>query len=164
MATSLAETFSVLSWNVRGLNSKFKRALLMRYLKTHSPHFILLQETHLTGSKVLTLKKPWIQRAIHATYSSYARGVSILIHKKFPCVIEDVCTDPQGKFAMVVFSHWSQRYIIINVYIPPPFTHDLLYKVLEKAAPFLSSEIAGDGGFQLYYLPRFGQTSPIKKL
>lgn len=162
MATSLAETFSVLSWNVRGLNSKFKRALLMRYLKTHSPHFILLQETHLTGSKVLTLKKPWIQRAIHATYSSYARGVSILIHKKFPCVIEDVCTDPQGKFAMVVFSHWSQRYIIINVYIPPPFTHDLLYKVLEKAAPFYPAKLLVMGDFNSTISPDLDRPVPSK--
>lgn len=162
MATSLTDTFTVLSWNVRGLNSKFKRALLTRYLKLHSPHLILLQETHLTGSKVLTLKKPWIQRSIHATYSSYASGVSILIAKKFPCIIEEVCTDPQGKFAIAVFKHWSQRYIIINVYIPPPFSPDLLYTVLEKAAPFCPGKLLVIGDFNAIISPDMDRPVPPK--
>lgn len=136
MANPSADHFKVLSWNVRGLGSKFKRALLFQYLKSQSPQLILLQETHLMGSKILTLKKPWIQRAVHATYSTYARGVSILIHKNFPCVIEEVCTDPQGKYVIVVFTLWSHRYIVINMYIPPPFSPEILYAVINKVAPF----------------------------
>ena len=120
MADRSPDSFSILSWNVRGLNSKFKRATLFQYLKTRSPQLILLQETHLMGSKILTLKKPWVQRAIHATYSTYARGVSILIHKNFPCVIEEVRADPLGKYVILVFTLWAQRYIIVNLYIPPP--------------------------------------------
>lgn len=38
-------SFSILSWNVHGLNSKFKRALLFQYLKTHSPEVVVLQES-----------------------------------------------------------------------------------------------------------------------
>lgn len=82
MANPLADSFTVLSWNVRGLGSKFKRALLFQYLKSHAPQIIILQETHLMSSKILMLKNPWIQRAIHATYSTYARGVSILKSQK----------------------------------------------------------------------------------
>ncbi|XP_077315544.1 CDGSH iron-sulfur domain-containing protein 3, mitochondrial [Lithobates pipiens] len=54
------------------------------------------QETHLDGSRVLALCRAWIQRAIHATYSTYSRGVSILISKAVPCTIHHVISDPGG--------------------------------------------------------------------
>lgn len=79
-----------------------------------------LSQTHLTGSKVLALKNPWVQRALHATYSSYSRGVSILISKRIPCVVHEVHLDPQGKFVMVVLSVYNKKYVIVNVYLPPP--------------------------------------------
>lgn len=62
-------------------------------------------------SKILTLKKLWIQKAFHATYSAFARGVIVLVHKNFPCMIEEIRIDPQGKFVLLVFTLWFQRYI-----------------------------------------------------
>lgn len=62
MANQIADSFTILSWNVRALNSKFKRALLFQYLKSSSSQLILLQETHLIGSKILTLKKNGYKR------------------------------------------------------------------------------------------------------
>lgn len=45
-----------------GLNSKFKRSMVLQYLKSQNPHVVLLQETHLTGSKIRFLNKldTWI--------------------------------------------------------------------------------------------------------
>lgn len=88
------------------------------------------------GSKILTLKKQWIQKAYHATYSTFARGVSVLMHKNFPCLIEEIRTDPQRKFVLLVFTLWSQRYIVFNMYVPPPFLPAILYAVLERITPF----------------------------
>lgn len=89
----MANPIKLVSWNVQGLNSKFKRASVFQYLKRVRPHVVLLQETHLDGSGILALRRPWIQRAFHATYSTYARGVSILISKLVPCTVHQVITD-----------------------------------------------------------------------
>lgn len=111
----LMSNFKILSWNVQGLNSKFKRSLVLQYPKDQQPHIVLLQETHLTGSGVLSLNRGWIQRAIHSTHSSYARGVAILIHKKLTCSIEHVGTDPQGRYA-----HGCPQQGARGVKCPPP--------------------------------------------
>lgn len=119
MTQSNDTTFTILSWNVRGLNSKFKRALLFCYLKSHSPRLILLQETHLMGNKLMA-PKPWLYREIRASYSTFGRGVSVLISKSLPWEVEHVHTDPQGRYVLVVLTLWSQRYIVMSVYVPSP--------------------------------------------
>ena len=83
----MANVIKFVSWNVRGLNSKFKRASMFQYLKVARPHVVLLQETHLDGNRILALRKHWIQKSFHATYSTFARGVSIVISKVLPCTI-----------------------------------------------------------------------------
>lgn len=162
MAKQIADSFTVLSWNVRGLNSKFNRALLFQYLKSNCPQLILLQETHLLGSKNLPLKKTWVQKAKHATYSTYARGVTILIHKNVPCVIEEICTDPQGKFALVVFTLWAQKYIVVNIYVPPPFSPVVLYTILERITPFCPGKILILGDFNATMSPDLDRPTPSK--
>lgn len=89
---------------------------------------MLLQENHLMGSKLLALKKPWVQKAYHATYSTFSRGVSMLISKSLPCTEKDVFSDPKGKYVLAVFLLWGQRYIVISVYVPPPFAGTVLYR------------------------------------
>lgn len=115
MADQVADFFTVLLWNVRGLNYKFKRALLFQYLKSKSPQLFLLQETHLMGSKILTLKKAMDTKG----------GTRHIL-----------CTDPRDKFVLVVFTLWAQRYIIVNIYVPPSLSHAILYAVLERITLF----------------------------
>lgn len=67
-AIMMASRLQIVLWNVRGLNNKFKRAKVFQNLRQVKPHIVLLQETHLEGSKMLSLRKPWIQRAFHSTY------------------------------------------------------------------------------------------------
>lgn len=54
-------SIGVLSWNLRGLKSKFKRALVLKYLQSHRLQIVFLQETHLMGNKILAIRHPWIQ-------------------------------------------------------------------------------------------------------
>lgn len=69
---------------------------MFKYVKSYAPK-ILVQGTHLLGRKILGLKNPWIQEPFHATYSNFARGVSVLISKSLACVVDTVHTDPSGK-------------------------------------------------------------------
>uniref|UniRef100_A0A803JF65 Endonuclease/exonuclease/phosphatase domain-containing protein n=1 Tax=Xenopus tropicalis TaxID=8364 RepID=A0A803JF65_XENTR len=94
-------TCNIISWNIRGLNSKFKRSLLFSYLKKYTPSMVLLQETHLMGQKVLSLKKPWVGWAYHATFTSHSRGVTILIRKNTPFELINLITDHYGRFIIL---------------------------------------------------------------
>lgn len=52
----LMSTFSILSWNTRGLNSPTKRSLVFHFIKSYNPHICILQETHLMRGRILSLK------------------------------------------------------------------------------------------------------------
>lgn len=86
----------MVSWNVLGLNNKCKRAPMLKYLNAHKPHILFLQRTHLLGSKILSLRRAWVRQAFHATYSSYAREVTILLNKSLPYKVISVSIDPGG--------------------------------------------------------------------
>ncbi|XP_012819057.2 uncharacterized protein LOC105947410 [Xenopus tropicalis] len=138
---------SVTSWNIRGLNSKFKRSLMFTYLKRYPPSILLLQETHLTGQKILALKKPWVGWHYHSTYSSYSRGVSILIRKGVPFEFIKLHTDYYGRF-MILHGLLAHKPItIVNMYIPPPFAMSVLDQVVSKLAEFPISPFLIMGDF-----------------
>ena len=115
-------SLKILAWNVRGLNSKFKRSLIFDYIKKYKPHLILLQETHLQGSRVLSLKRAHIAGAYHASYSSYARGVSTLVTKAMPISIHAVRTDIKGRYVILVVRVLNRFLTFVNLYVPPPFS------------------------------------------
>lgn len=71
------------------------------------------------AKKLIMLKKAWIQKAYHATYSPYARRVSVLVNKSFPGEIEKAYIDTQGKYVILLYTIGQQRYITVAVYIPP---------------------------------------------
>lgn len=52
-------SLNTLSWNTQGLNSPNKRSLVFQFIKSHNPHICVPQETHLIGSRTLSLKNPW---------------------------------------------------------------------------------------------------------
>lgn len=81
--------FDILSWNVRGLNDKFQRALMFQYLKPLKPHIVFSQETHLDGNRILTVRLSWIQR---------------------PCSIHQVLTDPGGQYVCIFHHHFKFKY------------------------------------------------------
>lgn len=58
---------TLVSWNVRGMNSPVKRILVFKFLKDYNPDIFLFQETHLVGGRILSLKKLWVGHYYHST-------------------------------------------------------------------------------------------------
>lgn len=88
--------------------------------QTHNPHIVLLQETNLLENRILSVKRNWIQRAFHTTFSSYAWGVSILLHKCLRCGVQHVFSDPEKRYVAVYLETDMHRLAAISVYVPPP--------------------------------------------
>uniref|UniRef100_A0A803JHH5 Reverse transcriptase domain-containing protein n=1 Tax=Xenopus tropicalis TaxID=8364 RepID=A0A803JHH5_XENTR len=152
---------NIISWNTRGLNSKFKRAQLFDYIKHWKPDLLLLQETHLVGQKLLSLKKRWVAHTYHAPFSTHARGVSILVRKGilFECL--GLNTDFYGRYIVLHCRIANQLITLANVYSPPPADNDLLGKIYTAIASFPSAPICLLGDFNAVLAPhldRLGQT------
>ena len=96
------------SWNVRGLGSLVKLKQVMTRLKYLGSKIVFLQETHLTSSEVIRLRRRWQGQVFVANYSSHARGVAILIHKSIPLQINISTLDPGGRFIILQCSLCGQ--------------------------------------------------------
>lgn len=97
------------------------------------------------GSKILALKRAWVRQGFHATYFSYARGVTILLSKSLPCLVEQVFLDPGGRYVILILEMYAQRWAMVNVYIPPSFDPTVLYTIFMKLAPLQVYKIIEGG-------------------
>uniref|UniRef100_A0A803K986 exodeoxyribonuclease III n=1 Tax=Xenopus tropicalis TaxID=8364 RepID=A0A803K986_XENTR len=153
-------TLKVLSWNVRGLGNAIKRRLVLDFIRRTNPQIIMLQETHLIGSKILALKRPWIGATYHSLYSSYSRGVSILVCKTCPFVTETIISDRDGKYIILHGTIQGKKVTIVNVYIPPPFAEGTLREVMNKTLTLPMAPILLMGDFNAVIDARIDKLNP----
>lgn len=107
-----------ISWNVKGLNGPIKRARVFSHLKKLKVGLAFLQETHITAADQIRLKKNWVGQSFHSSFTTKARGVSILIHKSILFTPSKVICDPQGRFLIVPGSLFNIPIILVNAYAP----------------------------------------------
>lgn len=77
----------------------------------------------------------------------------------FPFWLTDlscVLTQHMGKYVIVIFTFWGHRYVIVDVYVPLPFSPTVLQVVLEKIAPYCPAKFLIMGDFNA--ITRSGQT------
>ena len=73
----------VITWKVNGLLDCIKRGAVLRNLKRLASDVVMLQETHLMGTKCGYLGRMGFDRLFHA---GFTRGVAILLRRSFPFV------------------------------------------------------------------------------
>lgn len=91
------------------------------------------------------------------------QGVPVLISKSFPCVVEQIRTDLQGKYVIVVFAVWGTRYIVVNIYIPTLFSTSTLYTILERVTPYCPTRLLLMGDFNAILAPDLDRPVPPKQ-
>lgn len=124
MATGL---ISFLTWNVRGLNDPIKRALVFQYLHKQNCDIMCLQKTHVIHKKAL-LNRPWIGWS--------GLGVSILIHCRIYFRLLSVTLDRDGRYVLLHCLLFQKPFILIGVYIPPPYSSAVVQEILESVVSF----------------------------
>ena len=122
------------SWNVRGLGDRVKRLAVGHVLKRLGSSVVCLQETHMLPGQDSPFSSRLYGNQYHSAFSSYARGVSTLIGINVPFALTSSTTDPGGRFVFLHCTLHGIQCIIANIYIPPPFSGE----VLKTLATFLS--------------------------
>lgn len=108
----------ITSWNVRGIRELAKLKQVLNRIKHLKSKIFFLQESHLIVSDVHCLSKRWPGQVFHATFSSHARGVAILIHRSLPFQVTKIIQDPSGRYIIVQGSILTQKLNLINIYGP----------------------------------------------
>lgn len=147
----MAKQAVITSWNVRGLGDRVKRLAVLHAIKHLGSSVVCLQETHMLPGEDSPFSANLFGAQFHSAFSSYARGVSVLIHKNVSWVCTTSLVDPNCRYIFLVCSLDRLRCIIGNVYVPPPFS----VEVLKILATFLSQHpgipaiIVGDFNYYL---------------
>lgn len=83
----MSGSLKIVTWNVQGLGHVIKRKKVLTYLKKNKLDIALLQETRLSATEHLKLKRDWVGKVYFSSHSQSKRGTAILIHKNLPFVL-----------------------------------------------------------------------------
>ena len=111
----------IITLNVKEINHVVKRRKLLSMLKKDRVQVALLQETHLTDTEHLKLKRDWVGQIYYSSFNSRSRGAAILIHKCLPFTLDKVVRDTEGRFVIITGFLYGERVLIGSVYAPNTF-------------------------------------------
>lgn len=106
------------SLNVKGVNNPVKRQRIISYLQQLKVDVAFLQETHLCNANASILKRSWVGQVFHSKFNSKVRGTAILINKNISFHSQEVISDPNGWYIIVVGQLFANPVILVNLYAP----------------------------------------------
>ena len=142
----MSGSLKLVTWNVQGIGHVIKRKKILTHLKKQKSDIVLLQETKLSDTEHLKLRRDWVGRVYFSSHSQNKRGTAILIHKNIPFILEHEEKDPEGRFILITGSILKKHITILNVYAPnsdsPHFISEivLLFNHYCKGLGFLAGD------------------------
>lgn len=150
----------IVSWNVQGLSDPQKRSMVAAGLSRHHPAIYGLQETHLTRDTLSWVQYAWAGWSYHSTHS-YSRGVCVLIHRSLVFNEIDVLVIREGRYVFVPCQLFTMQCIIALVYIPPPFSREVLQILLAYLLDKPDVPLLLMGDFNCYLHPHLDKHPSI---
>ena len=127
----------VMRWNVNGMLDRIKRSTALCYIKRVGPAVVLLQETHLLGTKCSFLGRYGYDEVFHSRHTRGSRGTAILVHRSLPLAVLGSLVDSRGCFVLVWGTIEGRVYNFVSVYVPPQLHVDTLRRLGEKILALL---------------------------
>lgn len=121
--------------------------------KQFFPAIICLSEPHLTKDKTEVLHRPWFGHSYHSVYSSHARGVAVLVHSHIPLQYHNSVIDADGRYVCLLCTIHNTLLILVAVYIPPPYSGEVLKKILAFVNTSSRAPTIIIGDFNIYLHP-----------
>ena len=113
------DNLKIVSLNVRGWRNKTKRNKMMQLFRRQTPDFVFVQETHGCKQTNHMWESEWGMQCLFANGESNARGVAILLGKKFgKSTPETIIRSPEGRYIIVQIKTELLNIALVNVYAP----------------------------------------------
>lgn len=153
-------TIRFTSWNVKGLGGPVKRTRVLSHLKSLKTDIAFLTETHLRVCDHTRLRKPWVGQIFHSTFNSRSRGAAILLHKRIQFSMEQIISDPSGRYIIVTGILFQTPVILACVYAPN-WDNPGFMTALFSSIPCLDSHrLIFGGDLNLAVNPRLDRSNP----
>lgn len=97
------------------------------------------------GDNINKLQKSWVGQVFATSYSSFSRGVAILVNRNLAFRALNCVKDSQGRYVMVKGVLLGLEVSLMNLYCPPGYSSNFLSKPFTEFAT-LASDISFVGG------------------
>lgn len=134
--------FKIVSFNVRGLNSPYKRSKVLNFLHRKKIDIALIQETHLKPDDVSRVQNYYYKPIVASTDGSRTKGVMILMRRSINLTIERSGSENNGRLAFCCTSIQGKKVAFISLYAPTIFDADFF--------AFAASELLKLSDYHLY--------------
>uniref|UniRef100_A0A3P9CZZ3 exodeoxyribonuclease III n=1 Tax=Maylandia zebra TaxID=106582 RepID=A0A3P9CZZ3_9CICH len=136
------------------------RRKIISLLKKDRVQIALLQETHLTDSEHLKLKRDWVGQIYYSSFNSKSRGVAILVHKNLPFTLHTIVRDTDGRFILITGLLYGELILLGSVYAPNTFDRSFYSNFLAKASPVCPNHVIIGGDFNCGLNPETDYNPP----
>ncbi len=126
---------------------------MLSFLKKEDVSIAFLQETHLENKDNARLQRSWVGQVFATSYSSFSRGVAILISKKLAFRSLDCVKDSQGRYVIVKGILAGNEVTFMNLYCPPGYSPDFLSKAFAVFMDQASGDSFVGGDFNCHLNP-----------
>lgn len=154
------DNIKLCSWNIRGLQKLAKRKAVLSFLKKENISVAFLQETHMEAKDNIKLQRNWVGQVFATAYSTFSRGVAILINKNLAFRPLHTVVDSQGRYVIVKGVLKGKDITFMNVYCPPGYSADFLSKVFAEFAELASEDAFVGGDFNCHLSPSLDKLPP----
>lgn len=107
-----------MSFNVRGLNSPYKRRVLWKTAMDANCDILCAQETHFSSNKPPKCTHPKFQQVFTANDDTNKNGVLIAVRDRLTFSLLQVHVDPRSRFIILVADMDHVTYTLVNLYAP----------------------------------------------
>lgn len=107
----LTKWVRISSWNVSVIKDRSKRQAIFSVANKGNVEILCLQETHLIKDTVRALEHKYYRRQFHSTYTSYSRGVSVLIGPGLVFSCSQSKVDEYGRYVFLSCLIDNNRYV-----------------------------------------------------
>lgn len=109
---------TLLSLNVKGLNSPYKRAMLWKEARAHKADIVCAQETHFKRDSPVKTKHPKFPHIFFSCFDKKKAGVLIAIKDTVQFNLLQEVTDPKGRFIILVCQINNVTCTLVKSYAP----------------------------------------------
>lgn len=127
---------SILSWNVRGLNTPVKRTRCLEFLHCKSTSIALIQESHLKREDIHRFQNKNYKILAHSCSLYKSKGVLILLKRSVKLSIDFIGGDDIGRFTYAAVKIHNTKLLLISIYAPNEFDKYFLENVFKTLLQF----------------------------
>lgn len=130
--TDKPKNLNIISINVRGLNSPYKRSTILHFLRRKGVDVALMQETHLKLNDISRVQDRLYKPIVASSDGTHTKGVMILMRRNLNLSIEKTGSDGKGRLAFCCASIEGKKVAFVSIYAPTVFEGDFFPTITKQ--------------------------------